>query len=183
MTNKLPIDELNVLTAALAEQQANGKLTPRFAVDEVLELLVMAYALGVDAINADLGLSISPDISEMENTIFKPIAGKTFADRVSEYAEAGQIYDIARVADTEMHRVYNEAQYEAAKQSGYDLIKIWRTMGDDNVRDTHEYLEGVIVPLNGLFYTYDGDSALYPGDFMFADNNVNCRCEIEYRRA
>lgn len=183
MTNKLPIDELNILTESLGVQAAEGKLTPDRAVDEVLDLLVIAYAYGIDAINADLGLSIEADVDKMETTIFKRIAGKTFAERVREYAEVGQIYDIARVADTEMHRVYNEAQYEAAKQSGYDLIKIWRTMGDDKVRNTHEYLEGVIVPLNGLFYTYDGDSALYPGDFMFADNNVNCRCEIEYRRA
>ena len=182
MTVKLPIDELNVLTEDIAQLQAADLLTPDRAVDIVLDLLVMAYVYGIDAFNADFGTSIEPNTDEMIRSVYKPIAGETFEQRVRQYAGDGKVYDIARVADTEMHRVYNEGAFYAAQQSGLNLEKRWATMLDDRVRDTHYYLEGVTVPMNAYFYTYDGDSALYPGGFIYPQNNVNCRCVIEYIR-
>lgn len=59
--------------------------------------------------------------------------------------------------------------------------KVWATMEDERVRTTHEFLDGVGVPLDTLFFTIDNDSARYPGDFTKAENNTNCRCVIEYR--
>lgn len=59
------------------------------------------------------------------------------------------------------------------------LGKQWRTMEDERVRDTHTYLDGVKTAADERFYTYDGDSARFPGDFSTAQNNVNCRCWID----
>lgn len=59
--------------------------------------------------------------------------------------------------------------------------KVWATMEDERVRTTHEFLDGVGVPLDTLFFTIDGDSARYPGDFTKAENNTNCRCILTYR--
>ena len=53
-------------------------------------------------------------------------------------------------------------------------------MMDDKVRDTHSYLQSKKVPIGEEFFTYDGDSALYPGGFKSAENNVNCRCFLTY---
>lgn len=180
MTVKLPIDELNALVEILSAFSANGDLTPKEAVDEVLDLLIIAYMNGVDAVSADLDIDPFVDVEEMQDSIYRRIAGETFAERVTKYAAQGQIYDIARVADTEVHRVYNEAAFNTAQRSGASLNKRWVTMNDDRVRDTHYYLEGVVVPLDASFYTYDGDTALYPGGFMLPQNNVNCRCVVEY---
>jgi uncharacterized protein with gpF-like domain len=60
--------------------------------------------------------------------------------------------------------------------------KRWRTMNDDRVRDTHDYLEGMVVPFSERFYSYDGDSAEYPGGFALPENNINCRCVVEVIR-
>ena len=57
-------------------------------------------------------------------------------------------------------------------------MKQWQTMRDGRVRDTHSYLQSAMVNLDDKFYTFDGDSALYPGGFELPENNVNCRCWI-----
>lgn len=49
---------------------------------------------------------------------------------------------------------------------------------DEKVRDTHQYLEGMTVGIDEDFWTYDNDHASAPGMFEFAENNVNCRCEL-----
>lgn len=53
-------------------------------------------------------------------------------------------------------------------------------MGDERVRDTHDPLYGIVVGLDDYFVTYDGDKALFAGGFSKAENNVNCRCLVEY---
>ena len=63
------------------------------------------------------------------------------------------------------------------------IYKQWRTMLDDRVRETHDFLEGATVPVDARFYTNDGDSARFPGDFMLVENNANCRCLIRLLNA
>lgn len=82
----------------------------------------------------------------------------------------------------------NEAQRASSGMRGVQPIpgarvveKVWATMEDERVRTTHEFLDGVGVPLDTLFFTIDNDSARYPGDFTKAENNVNCRCWLNYR--
>ena len=58
-------------------------------------------------------------------------------------------------------------------------MKRWQTMMDDRVRDTHSYLEGMEVPYNEDFWTYDSDHAPAPGMFNRPENNINCRCVVE----
>ncbi len=105
------------------------------------------------------------------------INGLTFRDRLM--GEEHTPDEVLRLIDTESHRDYNTGVYDAAKASGLSgLRKQWLTMMDDRVRDTHSYLEGMIVGIDDRFYTYDGDSAMYPGGFALPQNNVNCRCGI-----
>lgn len=84
---------------------------------------------------------------------------------------------IIRIAETETHRDANTAALETATRAGA-TSKTWVTMLDDRVRDTHIPLEGVSVPIDAEFYTWDGDHAQAPGLFEFAENNINCRCEL-----
>lgn len=67
-----------------------------------------------------------------------------------------------------------------SEETGLVPHKVWQTMRDDRVRDTHQYIEGVEVPIDAWFYTYDSDMARFPGDFELPENNCNCRCEIRY---
>ena len=112
-------------------------------------------------------------------SIFRKFDNKDFTDRVREYAELGNANEILRVVETDGNRVYNTGGVEGAKSVGA-TSKTWRTMMDDRVRDTHNYLEGVTVGIDEKFFTYDGDSARYPGDFEAPQNSINCRCWLEF---
>lgn len=173
----LPIDELNNLKSYLSLAMERGDITANEVEDEVLDILIIGWANGLDYASGVLGNSYL-DYGDLQKALDKKIDDKTYKDRVREHFENLDIDGIIRVADTESHRLYNEAVFESARKSGKNVYKTWETMEDDKVRETHDYLEGVSVPLDERFYTFDGDSALYPGDFNTAENNCNCRCGI-----
>ena len=138
-------------------------------------ILCHVYAYGWQGVEDILG-RIRVDWNGDTDTVNLEIAGKTFRDRV---LDASTAEEVLRVIDTEATRDYNAGAYNAAKASGREgLRKRWYTMRDDRVRDTHDYLEGMEVGIDDAFYTYDGDSAMYPGGFSLPENNVNCRCSV-----
>ena len=138
-------------------------------------VLCHVYAYGWQGVEDILG-RIRVDWNGDTDTVNLEIAGKTFRDRV---LDASTAEEVLRIIDTEATRDYNAGAYNAAKASGINgLRKRWITMLDDRVRDTHSYLEGMEVGIDDAFYTYDGDSAMYPGGFELPQNNVNCRCTV-----
>ena len=138
-------------------------------------VLCHVYAYGWQGVEDILG-EITVEMNGDLQTVNMEIAGKTFRDRVMDENTAEEII---RLIDTEAVRDYNTGAYNAAKASGIpNLRKRWYTMNDDRVRDTHQYLEGMVVGIDDKFYTFDGDSALYPGGFDDPKNNVNCRCSV-----
>lgn len=175
----LPFDEIN----RMSRETITTESSAAEAEDFVEDILLMAYALGYEEIMELLGISEEADPSKVYAVLDKDIAGKTYRDRIREYAEAGNLEDIYRVVETESHRVFETAKYDTAVKSGVPLRKRWDTMLDDRVRDTHSFIEGVSVPLDAMFYTYDGDSALFPGGFSLPQNNINCRCTLTYTTA
>jgi len=184
----LAFDELNMVLAETEIEDAD---------EVVLDQLITAYRDGIRAVDKDARLRDPEDemddyedlyifdvfgteiTDEAYASIFKQTAGETFEDRINAYIRDGDMEAIKRVADTEYHRVFNEAMYNTARRNGYTM-KRWVTMRDDRVRDTHWYLDGLSVPIDSYFATYDGDMALLPGGFTLAENNVNCRCVVEY---
>ena len=138
--------------------------------------MILAYMKGNEAANFDLSSDYEIVTDALQDAIYRKTAGKDFAERVREHIDNNDpISDIMRVADTEMHRVYNTALFDVAETSG--AYKTWVTMLDDRVREAHQFLEGVTVAWNERFYT-ENDSALYPGGFESADLNVGCRCDL-----
>lgn len=190
----LPFDELNNLRTEIERRFTIVETTdgepPRERIrsekdlydiiDMMLDLFLLAYEKGVDEVNRQFGTDFRPTLDEIESTIDKPIKGATWVDRMWAWYKAdGTVEDIMRIAETEAHRDGNTAADTTAKKAGA-TTKTWLTMEDDKVRDTHFYLQSVTVGIDDRFYAYDGDSALFPGDFMDASNNANCRCEIRY---
>lgn len=181
-----PWDEINALEnkAEEAQKQAN---TEDFRarvdkyIDEVEDLFEMDYMYGVADANYQLGVSLEPDFNEAKAAIDKQIDGKDYRQRIEEYFRTGTPYDIARVISTDAHRIYNTALYNSAKRGGATK-KTWRTMEDDKVRDLHFYLDGVTIPLEAEFYTFNGESAQFPGQFGSAENNCNCRCYVTFSK-
>ncbi|MBQ2477857.1 MAG: hypothetical protein II510_00095 [Erysipelotrichales bacterium] len=205
-----PFDQLTVLRSELDDTFQAGpeerKRRKPYIIDEILEMLIMAYMYGNEAANtmlygSDVVDRIEPeqegpnrvidiDTDDMNRAVFKVIAGKNWEQRITEYLddENGTVDDVIRVVDTDMNRIYNdsilnvgERAEESEPQQGMPTVgvtKTWETMMDERVRSTHEPLQSVSVPVNGRFHTWDGDSARYPGDFTDPNNNINCRCRI-----
>lgn len=145
--------------------------------DEVLDLLITAYVLGTNEANEMLGGSEEPDMDEMKRAIEKKIDGKGFRERIEEHVSEGNIELIGTVADTDSIRVFNEAVLNTGLKLGATK-KTWHTMEDDRVRDTHSPLDGITVPIDAYFYTWDGDKATQPCGFEKAQNNCGCRCVL-----
>ena len=171
-------DELNLIRSE-AKVRWNGKPPDRKKREEFCDwlefVLCHVYAYGWQGVEDILGKIEVEDNGDLETVNLK-IDGKTFRDRV---LDADTAEEVIRVIDTEAHRDYNTGAFNAAKESGIpNLRKKWQTMMDDRVRDPHSYLEGVEVGLDDLFYTYTGDSALYPGGFGVPELDINCRCVV-----
>lgn len=157
-------------------------------IDEMLDLYLLAYFEGSQEAAKELMIEVEPSVKEAEKVIEKPIDGKTYRDRVRDYLN-GDMGDttgtpmeaIARVAETDAVRIFNEAGLFVAMANGANN-KTWHTMEDNRVRDTHAPLDGTSSPIEGYFYTYDGDKAMNPGGFSSASNNVNCRCWLTFSK-
>lgn len=188
----LPIDEINAFEDRLKvhfTDEGKGRIKSRqdaeAIIDELLDLFLLAYANGATATNTELGTAVMPSVDAVDAAVYAPVAGETWRDRVLGYFDSGgTLYDIRRIAETDATRIYNQGAVDAvvANNETASTVKRWRTMGDDRVRDTHDYLEGMEVPFTSRFYTYDGDSADYPGGFSLSENNINCRCIVEVIR-
>lgn len=211
-----PWDELSNLRTELDDTFQAGpeerKRRKPYIIDEILDMLIMAYMYGNEAGNtmlygSDVVDQIVPeqegpnrvidiDTDDMNRSVFRVIADKTWEQRVSEYLddETGTVDDIIRVVDTDMNRIYNDsilnvgerAEDEEPEDGGAvkpTVMKTWQTVLDDRVRDQHSYLEGMTIPVGRRFYTYTGDSARYPGDFSDPNNNCNCRCRVSLSNA
>lgn len=195
-----PFDELSNLRSELESDFAAGMEQRRRnrdrRIDEILDMLIVAYLFGNEAgnemlygptelPNGDIKRTIDIDLDEMDDAIFRVIAGKDWQERVTEYLDdlQGTVDDIIRVVDTDMNRIYNDAVLDVGERSDGPVMKTWQTMEDDRVRLGHEILDQVTIPVDKRFYSIDGDSARYPGDFTSPELNINCRCRLYLSKA
>lgn len=211
-----PFDQLTTLRTELDDTFRAGpeerKRRKPYIIDEILEMLIMAYMFGNEAANtmlygSDVVDQIVPeqdgpnrvidiDADDMNRSVFRVIADKTWEQRVSEYLddENGTVDKIIRVVDTDMNRIYNDSILNVGERAEDEepedgravkptVMKTWQTMLDDRVRMGHEVLEGVTIPVDKRFWTIGGDSARYPGDFTSPELNIGCRCRLKLTQA
>ena len=210
-----PFDQLTVLRSELDDTfQAGSEERKRrkpFIIDEILEMLIMAYMFGNEAANtmlygSDVVDRIEPeqegpnrvidiDTDDMNRAVFKVVAGKNWEQRITEYLddENGTVDDVIRVVDTDMNRIYNDSILNVGERAEDEepadgapkpgVMKTWQTMLDNRVRMGHEVLEGVTIPVDKRFWTIGGDSARYPGDFTSPELNIGCRCRLKLTQA
>lgn len=185
MASILPMDELNRLDEEIRQRFGDAQLTDRQEeeediIDELLDLFLLAYATGNSVTNENLSSNYQPSVDEVMSVVDAKVAGETWRERVEDYfANGGTGADIARIADTEMHRIANTAALDTARKAGATR-KTWVTMLDDRVRETHDYLEGMTVGIDEDFYTWGGAHAPAPGMFGIPEEDCNCRCECEF---
>lgn len=192
MPNLMPFDELNTFKGMVTEYKTEPltlfekEKKREDILDYIDYLLFEAYFYGNVQAMQDLGI-LDKDPAEIvnqrraEEVITKPVADKTYTERITEYLDDDNstVEDFMRVAETDSTRIYNTGVVDGGKASGVKGVqKQWVTMDDDRVRSTHDYLQSMTVPLDDKFFTYDGDSAMAPGGFALPENNINCRCYI-----
>lgn len=184
MMSLMPWDELNVFRESVTSIQMSGKRLQdrkKFIIDSLLELLIIAYCDGVYQVNEDLSVDKKPNEDKMYDAIYRKVEDMDFTDRINNYCETDDIDGIFKVAETEMHYDYNTGAYDTATDvDGKTIRKRWRTMEDDRVRDTHDYMNGQEVGLDDYFYSSTGAATLYPGGFGMPEEDCGCRCHIEY---
>jgi uncharacterized protein with gpF-like domain len=112
--------------------------------------------------------------------------GDTFTTMAKKLKErfGNDVGNTMRIARTEGARVLEDSKYQAfddlANNDNVQVFKIWHTMGDEAVRETHEAMEGVRVRFDEPFILPSGASAMYPKDSGVASEDINCRCYVEY---
>lgn len=205
MNYKAYFDELNVTTEN-AVKGFNGKFnkstdddSKRRDLEEFLDFiedaLLSSIELGVNSANEDLKSKFDAnyilDSDIRSQLIYEEIKGETWVERIltildNTLTSGGTdipVYDVQRIVETESHRIINNTKYlvgsTVSADTGREVYKKWVTVNDDRVRETHDFLEGAVVGLSEPFITIGGDSALYPGGFNDANNNINCRCVVE----
>ena len=211
MRSILPLDEINKLNESIrARFQKGEKPKAEDILDEMLDIFLLTYATANRVTGGSLDYEYEPTTEEVMETVNEVVAGETWTERVENYLESigsaegaarnatGKTSsgsaaptgktdpdtianDLVRIVETESHRIANEAALKTAGEAGATSKK-WVTMLDDKVRDTHIYLEGQTVPYDADFYTYDGDHARAPGLFTLPENNINCRCELQFTK-
>jgi hypothetical protein len=186
MSNVMEWDELNLLRSSvedlIREYRRNSSdvrdgLVHRWC-DYMEFVLCLIYLYGWRDAEEIVGIVPFEDGLD-DKCVNRKIDGETFRERVVKQLNEDSEEGVIRIIDTEAHRDYNTAVYEAGTRSGKPGVrKRWNTMLDDRVRDAHSYLEGVVVGLNDYFYTYTGDSTLFPGGFGVPELDINCRCFV-----
>lgn len=90
-----------------------------------------------------------------------------------------------RIARTEGARVIEDTKFnvfeEINKVNNIKVVKVWYTMNDERVRDTHQAMEGVEVDFDKEFTLPSGATCLYPKASGMPSEDINCRCYCEYK--
>jgi hypothetical protein len=108
------------------------------------------------------------------------------AEQTTKDVESGLIPTAANppveLAMVTAQAVASAAELATAEAAGW-RYKIWNTMKDPRVRQTHRDLAGVKISLNEVFKTIDGDELQFPGDpSSDITNRIGCRCWLTTAR-
>ena len=176
-------DELHNLTI-----EKRDELTESEFLDWAESVLILAYSSGVRSTLEDLNetdlVDMTIDLTDIDNlkaALDFVVDGKTYKDRLTEYYNEGSDAEIQRVMETEYHRMFNTGGYDTAVREGA-TTKTWHCMGLPTSRETHIYLDGMTRAMDEAFFTYNGNSAMYPHAFNEPSEDINCLCWLTYSR-
>ena len=88
---------------------------------------------------------------------------------------------VERMSRTEAAIVLNHSEFETAKENGM-THKTWVTRKDKRVRESHDHMEGMTIPIDAPFIL-SGVEMMFPCDTTNdppAKEVVNCRCSLKF---
>ncbi len=86
-----------------------------------------------------------------------------------------------RIIETEGHRLEEQAKLDVARKSTKPLLKEWVSMRDSHVRQSHQILDGVTIPLDDDFVSPSGAVGQAAALIGTAEDEINCRCFLAYK--
>lgn len=114
-------------------------------------------------------------MNESYATISKNIANKASVS----------INNALRITRTEAHRITNEVKMKTiakVQDEGADVVKQWDSTIDRRTRATHVELDGQLREIDQPFkIPSTGATAMYPGGFGIAKEDIHCRCALLQR--
>lgn len=189
-------DELNTLKYKVSElvRAVKAEMDNYDSIDFLIDLLAStvipmveeqleaeydaAFQEGLDG-----WLRVGSDEAERYAAVYAEVDGKTFADRIEEYAR-GDLDSfeskVMSLTETDGHRVRSCGTMDAGAEltaAGLTVVKTWRGVMDEHERKKHVALEGVTLPYSEHF-EIDGYKTLAPGLFGVGELDCNCRCEL-----
>lgn len=78
------------------------------------------------------------------------------------------------IVRTETVRAFNYGHYQAAKDSGLQLVKQWLAAEDERMCETCGFLDGQTIEMNNKFKASDGK------EYFSSPAHPNCRCRVLY---
>lgn len=184
----LKFDEINRLGQVFADVAVGESATKKnvkAAVDEFYDILIDAYIEGFAFAAYLLGeddVENGIDEEKMRKAVEYSYPDGSIESKFIAYFLSGDGEAIKRLLESEFHRVHQTGGFDYADSLPIPPMKRWITMRDERVRDAHRYLEGVTVPYDAEFISYDGDSAQFPGGFKNPALNAGCRCVVVYEQ-
>lgn len=90
MASILPFDELNQFDEKIRLRFGDAPIEDRREeeediIDELLDLFLLAYAMGNSVTNDNLSSNYTPSVDEVMNVVDAKVAGKTWRERVEDY--------------------------------------------------------------------------------------------------
>ena len=147
----------------------------------------VAKAIEIDSeLSEDLYTSLGVDTKNLKKTIRQEIT-RGLATTMAYSDIARNVESLAKaplnrakvIVKTEAHRIQEAARHDSmlqAKSKGAKEVKIWTSLGNSRVRDSHRDLHGQIREVDEPF-TYGTKKAMYPGDFGDPALDINCNCK------
>lgn len=148
--------------------------------DQVVKALVTNSAIS-EGLYKSLGVDTKHLRKVISSEISRGIASNMSYGEIARNVanQAGIAKSRARtIVLTETHRIREEASQDArveAKNQGCDIVKQWDATLDGRTRDTHRRLDGQIREIDEPF-EIDGKTAMQPGGFGIAEEDIHCRC-------
>lgn len=145
--------------------------------------------------------AVAPYISPEDKEFVKKYTRQEMKDHINDYIARQTRYVVDNTMDNlggndsyyisvdratlcsenQINGIANAEELYDALDGGY-TSKTWRTMEDNKVRDTHQEVDGITIPINEAFLVGNSE-LLYPGDDSLgadASELSNCRCSVEY---
>ena len=176
MNRSEPFDEYFAPMKISDEQKKERiRLAERLEDEFIYMLSYMFYAY--PEINTDMA-------NELRDRYLTALIDLGIMDATQRHRDDPYYYseDRARLcAEDQANFVYDIKDFSDALENGY-AFKTWNTVGDNRVRDSHEEVEGLTIPIEEPF-SLQGGLMMQPHDASLGVDEselIMCRCSLSY---